>query len=218
MGESQAQSGTTVTTPPTGAGGGALSGTLRLFPPQIDVSSRTVMINGADSARPTTPFHFDWGDGSESVGFFPQTKVYGQEGTYTVKVVASYGDGSQGKAETTVSIPVGVPTNKPEAGDRSKQPAGDSSFIARLQSVVTQRGFEPIEQQTWIIDADSGGNKLLVQRAVCKNSLNGRCQKLFIASTIAFWALTPICHHGLCMTWLATAWEGLLHSMKTFPI
>jgi hypothetical protein len=106
MGQSQAQSSTTVTTSPTGTGGGAVSiGTLRLFQPQVNASSGTVVINGVDSARPTTPFHFDWGDGSESVGFFPQTKTYSQRGMYTVKVIASYPDGSQGNAQTTVGIP-----------------------------------------------------------------------------------------------------------------
>lgn len=80
-------------------------GTLRLFAPQIDSSARTVVLNGVDTARPTTPFHFDWGDGSESVGFFPQTKVYDQAGTYTIRVVASYPDGSHGSAETVAKIP-----------------------------------------------------------------------------------------------------------------
>jgi hypothetical protein len=80
-------------------------GTLRLFAPQIDPPARRVVLNGVDTARPSTPFHFDWGDGSESVGFFPQTKIYNQPGTYAVKVVASYPDGSQGNAETTVRIP-----------------------------------------------------------------------------------------------------------------
>jgi len=81
------------------------AGTLRLFDPQIDPSARRVVLNGVDTARPSTPFHFDWGDGSESVGFFPQTKTYDQQGTYSVKVIASYPNGSHGSAETVVKIP-----------------------------------------------------------------------------------------------------------------
>lgn len=81
-------------------------GTLRLFDPQIDPSARRVVLNGVDTARPSVPFHFDWGDGSESVGFFPQTKIYDQAGrTYTIKVVASYPDGTHGNAETIARIP-----------------------------------------------------------------------------------------------------------------
>ena len=81
-------------------------GTLRLFAPQIDPPARRVVLNGVDTARPLTPFHFDWGDGSESVGFFPQTKIYDQAGrTYTIRVVASYPDGAHGSAETLVRIP-----------------------------------------------------------------------------------------------------------------
>jgi hypothetical protein len=81
-------------------------GTLRLFDPQIDPSARRVMLNGVDTARPSVPFYFDWGDGSESVGFFPQTKMYDQAGrTYTIKVVATYPDGTHGSAETIAKIP-----------------------------------------------------------------------------------------------------------------
>lgn len=81
-------------------------GTLRLFAPQIDPPARRVVLNGVDTARPSTPFHFDWGDGSESVGFFPQTKMYDQAGrTYTIKVVATYPDGTHGSAETIAKIP-----------------------------------------------------------------------------------------------------------------
>jgi hypothetical protein len=97
--EQGSSSGTTIARQTSNAG------TLRLFDPQIDRSALKIVLNGVDSARPTTPFHFDWGDGSESAGFFPQTKIYSQAGTYTVKVVASYPDGSQGSAEKTVSIP-----------------------------------------------------------------------------------------------------------------
>ena len=81
-------------------------GTLRLFDPTIDAVTHTVTLNGVDTAQPTTPFHFHWGDGTESVGFFPQTKVYQQSGrTYSIKVMATYPDGSHGSAETTATIP-----------------------------------------------------------------------------------------------------------------
>ena len=80
--------------------------TLRLFDPVIDPSMRRVVLNGVDTARPSSPFHFDWGDGTESVAFFPQTKIYDQAGrTYRIRVVASYPDGSQGSAETVAKIP-----------------------------------------------------------------------------------------------------------------
>jgi formylglycine-generating enzyme required for sulfatase activity len=81
-------------------------GTLRLFDPTVDAGTHTITLNGVDTAQPTTPFHFDWGDGTESVGFFPQTKVYQQSGrTYSIKVMATYPDGSHGSAETTATIP-----------------------------------------------------------------------------------------------------------------
>lgn len=81
-------------------------GTLRLFDPVIEPSTRRVALNGVDTGPLSTPFHFDWGDGSESVGFFPQTKIYDQGGrTYTIRVVSSYQNGSHSSAETVAKIP-----------------------------------------------------------------------------------------------------------------
>jgi hypothetical protein len=81
-------------------------GTLHLFDPVIEPSMRRVVLNGVDTARPSTPFHFDWGDGTASVGFFPQTKMYDEAGrAYKIKVVATYPNGLQGSSETVAQIP-----------------------------------------------------------------------------------------------------------------
>lgn len=38
----------------------------------LDSATGVVVINGADTRRPTVPFTFEWGDGQTSTGFFPQ--------------------------------------------------------------------------------------------------------------------------------------------------
>jgi hypothetical protein len=91
----------------SGSGGGKpVPRTLSLFDPVLDSSTKTVVINGVDTARPTTPFQFDWGDGTVTSGFFPQTKTYVEGGrAYRISVMATYQDGSHGYASTTVTVP-----------------------------------------------------------------------------------------------------------------
>src|ERR1035437_8535933 len=63
----------------------------------------TITLNGTDTARPTIPFTFTWGDGTFSTGFFPQTKTYSQSGAFSIWVTAQYG-GGMGYAATSVTI------------------------------------------------------------------------------------------------------------------
>jgi hypothetical protein len=100
----------------------------------------------------------------------------GTAGSETVKASPEDKQNTPTGAEASNPVP-----EKPDARRRDNRTTDDSSLIARLRSVVTGRGFEPIKQQTWIINADENGNKLLILRAVCRNSADGRCQKLFIA-------------------------------------
>ena len=55
-----------------------------------------------------------------------------------------------------------------------------STYAAQLRSIVLSRSYQPIGN-TWLVAADSEGNKLLIQQAACKNVADGECQKLFIA-------------------------------------
>jgi hypothetical protein len=84
--------------------------TLSLFDPIVDPSTKTVVVNGVDTARPTTPFRFDWGDGTVTDGFFPQTKTYREGGrAYRISVIATYKDGSHGYANTIAQVPYSPP-------------------------------------------------------------------------------------------------------------
>lgn len=82
---------------------GAVNSTLSASVQRLDPASGAVSINGGDTRRPTTPFRFEWGDGTSSQNFFPATHIYVDlRRNYTVKVTAVYGDGST----QTVSVPV----------------------------------------------------------------------------------------------------------------
>lgn len=73
-------------------------------------SSGTVAINGGDTTQPTTPFTFNWGDGSSTSGFFPQQHVYADTTrNYGVIITAHHADG------TSPQVSVGVTFN-PQAG------------------------------------------------------------------------------------------------------
>jgi hypothetical protein len=61
----------------------------------VRIEGRVVRINGADSARPTTPFRFDWGDGQHTEGWFPAMHEYERiDRSYVLSVTARYGDRS----------------------------------------------------------------------------------------------------------------------------
>ncbi len=57
-----------------------------------------VTVNGADTATPIGPFTFDWGDGTETTGWFPQDHSYADTSqNYVVTVTAHYADQTTNK-------------------------------------------------------------------------------------------------------------------------
>jgi hypothetical protein len=85
------------------------AGTLHLFPPEINKATGEMVVNGVDSARPSTPFRFIWGDGTMTLGWFPQRRIYktpsygAQKGCYRVWVVATHQDESTVEAAWALS-------------------------------------------------------------------------------------------------------------------
>jgi hypothetical protein len=69
----------------------------------IDTSTGEVTVNGGDSKQPTTPFTFEWGDGTSINDWFPQSHIY-QDKTrnYVVIVTSHYTDGTTDQAEAVV--------------------------------------------------------------------------------------------------------------------
>jgi hypothetical protein len=54
-----------------------------------------VEVNGVDTAEPTTPFQFAWGDGATTSGFFPQQHIYSNTSqNYEITITATENNGS----------------------------------------------------------------------------------------------------------------------------
>lgn len=97
---------------------------------QGQAADGTVTVNGGDSAQPTEPFRFDFGDGTTVVGWFPQVHRYSDaRRNYIVTVTAFYalptgadggGDSNQFRVDQAQAVvryvaPVLVPANLPAA-------------------------------------------------------------------------------------------------------
>jgi hypothetical protein len=89
--------------------------TLQVQVAAIDRESGRVECNGVDGARPQEPFTWYWGDGQQSVGFFPQKHAYeDRRGSYVIRVTAHYSDGNTGTAEVSVRLgPLTLPPDRP---------------------------------------------------------------------------------------------------------
>ena len=101
---------------------------LALFPAEID--GTTVTINGIDTRRPTTAFTFDWGDGTETEGWFPQTHLY-QDVSRNCKVTVVADCGAT-QAEATV--PVVFISDQPVPGSETGRPRARSATSVRVSS------------------------------------------------------------------------------------
>ena len=75
--------------------------TLSVHLARVDRQTGEVACNGYDAARPSTPFAWDWGDGTRTTGFFPQSHSYRDTGrSYRIRVTARYADGRASTVET----------------------------------------------------------------------------------------------------------------------
>ena len=73
------------------------------------VSGLQATINGSVNNSPTN-LVWNWGDGQQTTGFFPQSHTYSSAGTYTVQVTAHYSNGSSASASESVTIVAHVVT------------------------------------------------------------------------------------------------------------
>lgn len=75
--------------------------TLSLVIESIDVDTGEVTVNGGDTQQPTTPFTWNWGDGSAPEnGWFPRQHTYTDvTKNYVITVTSHYSGGATGMAE-----------------------------------------------------------------------------------------------------------------------
>lgn len=77
--------------------------TLSLVVQSSNPATLQVTINGGDTRGPTTPFTFDWGDGSVTSGFFPQSHTFTSGArNYLCRVTAHYAGGQSDFADVAI--------------------------------------------------------------------------------------------------------------------
>jgi hypothetical protein len=94
------------------------------------------------------------------------------DGSYRPTDVSVPSDTSVPEATALISQQTHVPTEFTSPD----QPA----YVAALDEVIAKRGYAAIGDALFV-DADGNKNKLIVQRAECKNAAGAHCQKLFIS-------------------------------------
>jgi len=173
---------------------------------EIDTATGYVLINGGDSKCPTTPFTFNWGDGSVEEGWFPKEHVYDNVArNYVVEVTAHYSDGGTNQGEIVVRFappvidPVGLPTklfvsipNHPiSLSSRLYPPPSDLTYFGDdFFNVVPRASIEYVLTiAAWIQYDFVDGNIFLVDNAfrqvVLRDPSSGGMYSLWFANPVS---------------------------------
>jgi len=97
----------------------------------VDPAAGVVELAAGDARRPTTPFFFEWGDGTRTEGFFPQRHTYvDHDRNYMVSVTARYAD----KTHDTMEVLVPLRVSRPNA---SKPPSNLAVTFPSEELVLT---------------------------------------------------------------------------------
>jgi len=77
--------------------------TLSICIESMNKDTGKVVVNGLDTREPSIPFTWEWGDGYNSSGFFPQSHIYVDRArNYILKVTSHYEDGGTDEAELLI--------------------------------------------------------------------------------------------------------------------
>ncbi len=179
--------------------------TLRIWIAALDTTTGEVTISGVDTAQPTTPFTFSWGDGTIDTGSFPRKYTY-QDLTrnYTVKITAHYADEKTGEAEILVffvappvspqplpsSLSVTIPDHPITLGSHVSgftPPSNLTFFDDTIFTVIPRVTAEYVLSAAATVEEDFvNGNRLTVgggfQQVILRDPLSQGAQALFYAS------------------------------------
>jgi hypothetical protein len=114
------------------------------------IEGRTARVNGGDSARPTTPFLFDWGDGETTEAWFPAEHTYRRaDRNYVIKVTARYPSGTDTVTADVRFVPTRYAYKRLSTVPRRV-------FVPRETVALgsTMPGYEPPREVTCFDDAD----------------------------------------------------------------
>jgi hypothetical protein len=135
----------------------------------------TVVVNGSDSAAPTRPFTFSWGDGTVSAGFFPQQHIYADVSrNYSINITATENNGVTGTFVLSAAFRAATVTLQNVASDVTV------TIPSQLSPLQTHYPYSPPSNVAAFADSDFGTpysrtatqNILTVAAAIDKNMAN----------------------------------------------
>jgi PKD repeat protein len=148
------------------------------------VSGLQVQINGvATPGNLVTNISWEWGDGQQTSGFFPETHTYAATGTYTVQVTAHYNDGSTAlSSETVTTSPSTVsPTYSTLILTPSSVPADGLSPIT-AKATLRDTKDNPVFGRTIVLRA-SGQANINIASSTNTTDNNGQATTTITATT-----------------------------------
>ena len=96
----------------TGCNGRPATGELQLAIVGMNSTTGAVQVNGVDTRGPSTPFTWNWGDGTTTQGFFPQSHTYANvKQNYTLQVTSKENDGSTDCAQLSITFVMTPPVS-----------------------------------------------------------------------------------------------------------
>lgn len=194
----------------------------------VDPGTGTARVNGVDTRRPTTPFAWDWGDGTRSTGFFPQSHSFTSRTTnYVVRVTAFYGSGQTGEAKAVIRfvpprvraielpsemevtvppVPVALASRQPGYGFSSGlSPFPESQFTSVPRAVIEQVLSVAAAIQADLMNGDFSRPEGAFRQVVLRDN-GGGFYSLWYATPVAFAAgNTPLGQ--------AVPWTSCFHEM-----
>jgi hypothetical protein len=183
--------------------------TLSLSIQSLDKSTGKVTVNGGDTQAPTIPFTWNWGDGSVTSGFFPQSHTYTtMMKNYILNVTANYSGGAKDSAgillrfvspsinpivlspDIAVTVPktsVTLLSRQPGYGFSSTLNYFNDSFFTTLPRAV----LEYVASVASSIELDFANNNTFLingqfQQLMLRDSAFGGAYSIWYSSPVAF--------------------------------
>ena len=196
----------------------------------IDVSTKTVVVNGVDAGHLVTPFTFVWDDGSTTTGFFPQTHAYSDGSrNYVARVVARYSDAAADSVDVgirfvapqiavkpipsavTVSIPRSLPTLSSRMPGYAPSPALRPFSDAFFTSALPRETVEYVLSHAAAVEASILENDI--------ERVNGEWRQIVLndpafAGAYSLWFTSPIAFAADASFFQGTpGYSSLFHEM-----
>ena len=201
--------------------------TLSLNVVSVNPTNGAVTINGNDTRAPSTPFQWQWGDGSVTSGGFPQSHTYpNTTSNYVVTVTAFYNDGSTGTAQTVVwfkppsVLPVTLPSDTIVTIATSPQTLATrfysipplTNFSATNFGIIPRTTIEYVLTAAAAMERDFDDEDFFLfngqfqQMVMCDPSSSGNMYSIWYSSPVAFGA-APDAFTG------SLSWSSYFHEM-----